>query len=113
MYMQAYQDISGDDQEEARDHVRRSFAHSVSLMRQSDDAPQNPGLRVEASMFTMRLWTYLLEDLASSENALPRELKATLISIGIFILKRLEEMRFSNTLSFGAIIEISETLEQA
>ncbi len=32
-------------------------------------------------------WTTIIDDLGSEENALPKELRAAIISIGIFVLK--------------------------
>jgi flagellar biosynthesis regulator FlaF len=57
-------------------------------------------------------WTILLEDLADSGNGLPDSLKASLISIGIWMLKRTEEIRQGETEDFSALIEISENIRK-
>jgi flagellar protein FlaF len=112
MFMQAYQDVADDEQDAARENERIAFEQIIKLMIQSDAETGNHPLRVKAIHDTSQLWSHLLNDLASAENANPAELKASIISIGIFILKHLERMRADRSLIFSPIIEISETIRK-
>ena len=57
-----------------------------------------------------RVWATLLEDLSSEENALPRELRANLISIGLWLLREAEEVRQGRSDNFEGLIEISQII---
>lgn len=65
---------------------------------------------VEALHFTNRVWTALLEDLSSDENALPKELRANLISIGLWLLRETEDIRQGRSNNFDGLIEVSQII---
>jgi flagellar protein FlaF len=62
---------------------------------------------VDALFFVRRVWVRFIEDLGSKENELDAELRANLISVGIWILKESERLRRGETKSFDGIVEIS------
>lgn len=108
----AYSDILEDDQTGAKERELELFREGISLMMESDSDPAHIGKRAEAIYHNSRLWTHLLDDLASSENALADELKANLISIGIFVIKHFGKMREDRTLDFSIAVELSETINR-
>ena len=65
---------------------------------------------VEAIYFVTRLWNILMEDLASPENGLPQELRANLISIGIWVLKEAERLRSEESDNFSGLVQVCETI---
>ncbi|MEM8649732.1 MAG: flagellar biosynthesis regulator FlaF [Pseudomonadota bacterium] len=112
MFMQAYQDMMEDDQTSQRSEEREMITETINLMRASDQQPDDRVLRSKAIHLTSQLWNYFLNDLVSEENETPRELKASIISIGIFIVKHLERMRLEKTLAFKPVADISETIRE-
>ena len=52
----------------------------------------------------------LLDDLGSGENALPKELRANLISIGLWLLREAEDIRQGRTDNFEGLIEVSQII---
>ena len=58
----------------------------------------------------MRLWTTIIDDLGSEENALPKELKAAIISVGIFVLKEIERIRQGESNDYDTLIEITRSI---
>ncbi|MEM6676684.1 MAG: flagellar biosynthesis regulator FlaF [Pseudomonadota bacterium] len=68
------------------------------------DAPF-PAL-VSAVDANRRLWTTLIADLGSSDNALPEALRAQLISLGIFVLRHGEKV-VRREAEAGPILEIN------
>ena len=52
----------------------------------------------------------LLDDLANPENELPEELRAGLISIGIWMVKEIELIRSGKANDLRAMIEITEII---
>lgn len=102
--------ILEDDQTEARDRERMALTRSIELMQaaQVDTTPASEV--VGAVVFTMKLWTALVEDLADSANMLPRELRAQLISIGIWMLRELDNIRESGSRDFTNAIAVSASI---
>ena len=110
MFNTAFSETIEDDQSEARSHERELLERAMHSIRQADEDPGNAVLRVSAIQFNVRVWSFFLQDLSDDENQLPDDLKATLISIGIFILKHLQKMRGESQLSFGPVLSINETI---
>ncbi|MEM7775357.1 MAG: flagellar biosynthesis regulator FlaF [Pseudomonadota bacterium] len=110
MYQFHYAEAAEDRQDDAKKRERRAFDRSIQLLKAADEA--GPGTReaAEAIYFTHKLWTILIEDLASEENDLPKELRAQLMSIGIWIVRECEKIRSEKTNSFQEIIMVSEAL---
>lgn len=69
--------------------------------------PQSHLKAVEARHFSNRVWTALLQDISSSQNQLPDETRAGLISIGIWVLRELESLRSTESVAFEDLIEIT------
>ena len=55
-------------------------------------------------------WTSFVEDLGSDENELPQELRANLISIGLWLLREAEEIRQGRSENFEGLIEVSQII---
>jgi flagellar protein FlaF len=110
MFESTYKAMLEDTTEQIRDNEKRAFDKAITLLKSAQAAGRGTRESVDALLFTNRLWTILLEDLADSENGLPDSLKANLISIGIWVLRRTEEIRQGNTEDFSALIEILESI---
>jgi len=65
---------------------------------------------VEALHFLNRVWASLMEDLGSPENALPKELRANLISIGLWLMREAEDIRQGRSDNFDGLIEVSQII---
>lgn len=110
MFNQAYTEQMEDGQETARSQEREVLGNSIAMMEASDKEPDHYAKRVEAIYFTTRLWSHFLNDLASKENANSDEMKAGLISIGIYIMQHIEKMRQDRNEGFETIIDVSKTI---
>jgi flagellar protein FlaF len=110
MYQQLYEEVAEEATNKIRDDERRAFRHSIALLNEAKKSGPGTKEAVEALFFLNRLWGVLLEDLASPENALPRDLKAKLISIGIWILRHAEDIRTGKKQDFQALIDVSESI---
>lgn len=110
MYQLNYADIQEDAIVDAKTRERQLIERSINLLATARDSEPNSISVVEATHFTRRLWTALLNDLGQSDNMLPNELRASLISIGIWVLKENEKIRQGESSDFDGIIEISNTI---
>jgi flagellar biosynthesis activator protein FlaF len=110
MYMKLYEQIAEDTSERIRNNEVRAIEHSIALMKKAHDSHMVARDVVEAVFFVNRLWCVLLEDLASRENGLPEALRAKLISIGIWMLRAVEDIRQNRAKNFEPLITISQTI---
>lgn len=110
MIMLRYAEIQEDSPTDARDRERQLFDRSIELLDQAAREGKNSFARVEAIHFTGRLWTMLLEDLASNDNALPKELRASLISIGMWILREADAIRKGESDNIDGLLEITRII---
>lgn len=110
MYMKLYEQVAEDTSERIRNNEIRAIEHSIQLMKKAGDVGMKPVDVVEAVFFVNRLWGVLMEDLASRDNELPEELRAKLISIGIWVLRTTEEIRQEKVTSFESLISISQII---
>ncbi|AQX20271.1 flagellar biosynthesis regulator FlaF [Bartonella sp. WD16.2] len=110
MYQMRYEDVMEDDAMSARERERSLFDRCIKLLL--DAKAKGPGSHEvnEAVQFARKLWIILIEDLGQAENALPPELKASLISIGFFILKEIQKLDEGKTADFDVLVEISESI---
>ncbi len=106
MYQFSYAEILDDSANEARDNERRALDRAVELLAKAGQAGPRSRDAVEAIFYVRRLWDLLMDDLASPENDLPAELRAGLISIGIWIIKQTELLRLGKSEDFKGIRDI-------
>ncbi|TPW26904.1 flagellar biosynthesis regulator FlaF [Pararhizobium mangrovi] len=110
MYQFSYAEIQQDDVSEAKDRERQLIDRSIELMRRAQEKGVRSPEAANALFFARRIWVRFIEDLGSSENELDAELRANLISVGIWILKEAEKVRRGEVDDLSGIIEISEII---
>lgn len=110
MFQASYTEITTDTQDTARALERDAFARAIGLLETAQARGPQSREAVEAIMFTNRLWSILMEDLASEGNGLPKELRAGLVSVGIWVLRRTEEIRSGRSVDFQALIDVMQTI---
>jgi flagellar biosynthesis activator protein FlaF len=112
MYQSLYSAMAAETTASIRDNERQAFERSIDLLRHAQAKGRGSRESVEALLYLGRLWAFLLEDLVHPENGLPEELRAGLISVGIWMLRRAEEIRLGKQADFQPLIEVSETICQ-
>ncbi|MEM8748824.1 MAG: flagellar biosynthesis regulator FlaF [Pseudomonadota bacterium] len=110
MYQLHYADIQQDAVLDAKTREREIIGRSIALLEAASDPSASRFAVVEATHFTQRVWSAFLNDLAQDDNQLPGELKASLISIGIWVLKENERIRQNESSDFEGIIDVSRTI---
>lgn len=107
MYQFTYAEIVDDSPQEMRARERDALARCIDmLVAAKEDDPNSR--EAQAALTNMRrLWTIFIEDLSGAANDLPDDLRAQLISIGIWVMKEIERLRLGATDSFDDLIEIN------
>ena len=110
MYQFSYAEVLDETPRGARERERQAIERSIDLL----EAAEKNGVRsreaIEAVLFVRRLWGTLIEDLSDSENDLPHALRADLISIGLWVMREAEQIRFEKSANFRGIIDVSAVI---
>lgn len=109
-YRHQYAEIQSGSQVDSRGLERGLLLRSISMMREAMADPASHAKAIEARHFSSRVWSALLQDLASSDNNLPKETRAGLISIGIWVLRELDSLRDNGSSAFDDLIEITDMI---
>lgn len=112
MYRFAYEDAIENSGASAREAERQALEHSLRLLRIATNAAAGPTEKYEALTFVNNLWSFLLEDLARPDNALPAGLRASLISIGFWMLRESEAIGDGKSSNFKGLVEITEMIAE-
>ncbi len=107
MYQFAYEEILEESTFEARDREAAAFNEANRLI----EAALRTGIQsldvVNALRFNEELWMILMEDLAHPDNKWPETTRASLISIGIWVIREIERIRRGQSVGLKAIAEIN------
>ncbi|WP_346016966.1 flagellar biosynthesis regulator FlaF [Methylobacterium sp. GC_Met_2] len=107
MYGASYAEIMDESPALAREREREAFDRAIDLMKQAEAADAPLEVRQEATSFLQRLWSMLIDDLANPDNALPTELRADLISIGLWNMSRADQILRGDADGFEALIYVN------
>lgn len=110
MYQFPYAEVLDDAPKAARERERKALEHCIGLLRAAQERGVRSREAVEALVFLRKLWSALIEDLASSENDLPQALRADLISIGLWVMREAENIRLEKSDGFGDLIEVCQSI---
>ena len=112
MYKFSYEETLSESGGRKRENERLAIEQSVSMLKSAEKAGVNSREAVDAICFLNRLWSFLLEDLVKPENALPDDVRANLISIGIWMLKEAEAISSGRSKNFSGLIDISNVIAE-
>ncbi|MBX3579370.1 MAG: flagellar biosynthesis regulator FlaF [Rhizobiaceae bacterium] len=110
MYQFSYADIQTDAVADAKDREKQILSRSIEMLLKAREKGTDSLDAVNALHFLSRVWTIFVEDLGSADNALPQELRANLISIGLWLLREAEEIRQGRSNNFEGLIEVSQII---
>jgi flagellar protein FlaF len=110
MYQFPYAEVLDETPQSARERERQALERSIELLQAAQAAGARSREAVEALLFVRKLWSFLIEDLAKADNDLPNQLRADLISIGLWIMREADQIRLEKSENFKGIIEVSVTI---
>ena len=110
MYQFSYAEVQTDSVADAKDRERQLLTRSIDLLVAARDKGPVSIEAAQAIHFLNRVWTTFIDDLGSEDNGLPQELRANLISIGLWLLREAEEVRQGRSTNFEGLIEVSQII---
>jgi flagellar biosynthesis activator protein FlaF len=107
MYEFAYNDVIEDSHQTLRARERAAMDRVIEMLRAAQEkGPQSREL-IDALFYLRRLWMIFIEDLNDPNNELPNQLRAAIVSIGIWMMKEIDRVRGGQTDDLTPIIEIN------
>ena len=112
MYKFSYEEALSESGGRQRENERLAIEQSVAMLKSAEKAGPKSREAIDAICFLNRLWSFLLEDLVKPDNALPEEVRAKLISIGIWMLREAEAISSGQSRNFSGLIDISNVIAE-
>jgi flagellar biosynthesis activator protein FlaF len=107
MYEFAYNDVIEDSHQTLRARERAAMDRVIGMLRAAQEkGPQSREL-VDALFYLRRLWMIFIDDLNDPSNELPAQLRAGIISIGVWMMKEIDRVRGGVTNDLTPMIEIN------
>jgi flagellar biosynthesis activator protein FlaF len=107
MYEFAYNEVIEDSRQTMRARERQAMDRVIAMLRTAHEKGPGSRERVEALFYLRRLWMIFLNDLNDANNELPEQLRAGIISIGIWMMKEIDRVRDGATDDLSPMIEIN------
>ena len=106
MYHFSYADILADDADDARARERQALDQAVALLLHAAEGQVGSPEEVKALDFTTELWAFFIKDLAHPANAMPDQLRADLMSIGLGVMGECRRIMLRESRDLVGIAEI-------
>ena len=110
MYEFAYNDVIEESHQTMRAREGEAMDRVIAMLRAAQEKGPQSRERVEALFYLRRLWMIFLNDLNAPANELPEQLRAGIISIGIWMMKEIDRAREGTTTDLTPMIEINELI---
>ena len=107
MYEFAYNEVIENSRQTMRARERQAMDRVIAMLRTAQEKGPGSRERVEALFYLRRLWMIFLDDLNDPNNELPEQLRAGIISIGIWMMKEIDRVRGGATNDLTPMIEIN------
>ncbi|MCH8685093.1 flagellar biosynthesis regulator FlaF [Pedomonas mirosovicensis] len=108
MSLQAYRRIQ-QVAESPRQTEYRLFAQVTGALIKAQETKATGGALMEALDWNRRLWSTLSTDCGSPENKLPKELRAQIISLGLWVNRYTSEV-MRNKADIDALIDVNKAI---
>jgi flagellar biosynthesis activator protein FlaF len=110
MYEFAYNEVIEDSRQALRARERHAMDRVIAMLREGQAKGPLSRERIEALFYLRRLWMIFLDDLKDPNNELPEQLRAGIISIGIWMMKEIDRINGRLTDDLTPMIEINEII---
>jgi flagellar biosynthesis activator protein FlaF len=110
MYEFAYNDVVEDSHQTMRAREREAMDRVIAMLRTAQEKGPQSRERVEALYYLRRLWMIFITDLNDPNNELPDQLRAGIISIGIWMNKEIDRVLGGQTNDLTPMVEINQII---
>jgi flagellar protein FlaF len=108
----SYVDVCESSSENARENERRAFDKGLALLEAAAASPADQRHGEEAVSYQQALWGILIRDLTDPANDLSDDLKANLISIGLWVMRETDAIVAGRSHNWRGLIDINRTIRE-
>jgi flagellar protein FlaF len=113
MTHEAYEAVAEDSGAEARERERVALSRGIDRLERLAEGRVSAEDLVESLLYVRRLWAIFIEDLSHPENGLPEQLRADIISIGLWVIKEADRLREQRSNDVIQLVEINRVIRDA
>ncbi|GLR85174.1 flagellar biosynthesis regulatory protein FlaF [Bradyrhizobium iriomotense] len=113
MTFEAYEAVVEDSSLEARGRERMALTLGIDRLERLGKGSFSAEDLVETLLYVRRLWAIFIEDLSHPENGLPEQLRADIISIGLWVIKEADRLRAEKSNDVVQLVEINRVIRDA
>ena len=106
MYQSSYAEVLADSTTAARHDERRALDHAIQLLQRAKPTAINSDEEKEALSFVAQLWAFFIKNLADSDNDLPDQLRADLMSVGLGVISEVCRIEAGHSRDFDGVADI-------
>ncbi len=110
MYEFAYNDVIEDSRQTMRARERAAMDRVIGMLRAAQEKGPLSRELIDALFYLRRLWMIFIDDLNDPHNELPEQLRAGIVSIGIWMMKEIDRVRGGQTEDLTPMIEINKLI---
>ena len=107
MYEFAYNDVIEDSHQTLRAREQAAMDRVIEMLRAAQEKGPQSREFIDALFYLRRLWMIFIDDLNDPNNELPAQLRAGIISIGVWMMKEIDRVRGGVTSDLTPMIEIN------
>lgn len=106
MYQNIYNDIANNSPLNYRKIEREAILRSIRDLEHGLQSGPGSVETIKACIVIQQIWTLFISDVMNDSNQLPVELRARIISIGLWIQRELAEIVSGRSTNFSGLTEI-------
>jgi flagellar protein FlaF len=110
MYQFSYNEVVEESPGAMRTRERQAMGRVIDMLRVAQEKGPGSLELVQALYYLRRLWSIFMDDLKNPDNELPDQLRAGLVSIGIWVNKEIDRLRDAQHMDLTPLIEINEII---
>ena len=113
MTWEAYELVAEDSSREARYREREALSLGINRLEQLRSGVLRGEDFIQSLLYVRKLWAIFIEDLSHPENGLPEQLRADIISIGLWVVKEADRLREERSNDVTQLVEINRLIRDA
>ncbi len=113
MTWEAYEAVAEEGSGEARSRERQALSLGIEQLERLRDGVFDNDDFFESLLYVRRLWAIFIEDLSHPDNGLPEQLRADIISVGLWVVKEADRLRQERSNDVMQLIEINRLIRDA
>lgn len=110
MYHRMYMQAADDSHLTSRRRERELLETAIKKLKAAKARGPASSESFDATGYLRRLWTALMLDLSTDDNALPPHLRASLISIGLWVRREVDLVDQGQSKNYDGLIEINQII---